>query len=82
LIIPLLISSFQRSEELANAMEARGYDPDKKRTKYRKLHFSYRDLIGFIAVGLFFGFTLTLFIINGNNEIDLIKIIFNVDAGF
>ena len=82
LIIPLLISSFQRSEELANAMEARGYDPDKKRTKYRKLHFSYRDLIGFIAVGLFFGFTLALFIINGNNEIDLIKIIFNVDAGF
>lgn len=82
LIIPLLISSFQRSEELANAMEARGYDPDKKRTKYRKLHFSYRDLIGFIAVGLSFGFTLTLFIINRNNEIDLIKIIFNVDAGF
>lgn len=82
LIIPLLISSFQRSEELANAMEARGYDPDKKRTKYRKLHFSYRDLIGFIVVGLFFGFTLALFIINRNNEIDLIKIIFNVDAGF
>lgn len=82
LIIPLLISSFQRSEELANAMEARGYDPDKKRTKYRKLHFSYRDLIGFIAVGLFLGFTLTLFIINRNNEIDLIKLIFNVDAGF
>lgn len=37
LIIPLFASSFMRSEELANAMECRGYDPRAKRTRYRKL---------------------------------------------
>ena len=40
LIIPLFISSFQRSEELADSMEARGYDPKAKRTRYRVLRFS------------------------------------------
>jgi len=48
LIIPLFISSFQRSEELADSMEARGYDPKAKRTRYRVLKFSLADLIGFI----------------------------------
>lgn len=48
LIIPLFISSFQRSEELADSMEARGYDPKAKRTRYRILKFSWSDLIGFI----------------------------------
>ncbi len=48
LIIPLFISSFQRSEELANAMEARGYNPSGKRTRYRKLNFHLCDLIATI----------------------------------
>ena len=48
LIIPLFISSFQRSEELADSMEARGYDPKAKRTRYRVLRFSGADLCGFI----------------------------------
>ena len=48
LIIPLFISSFQRSEELADSMEARGYDPKAKRTRYRVLRFSLGDLVGFI----------------------------------
>jgi energy-coupling factor transport system permease protein len=43
LIIPLFISSFQRSEELANAMEARGYDPSGVRTRYRILSMKKRD---------------------------------------
>jgi len=47
LIIPLFISSFQRSEELADSMEARGYDPKGKRTRYRILRFSFGDFIGF-----------------------------------
>lgn len=45
LLIPLLISSFQRSEELSDAMEARGYNPSAKRTRYRLLKFSSIDLI-------------------------------------
>ena len=43
LIIPLFVSSFLRSEELANAMECRCYDPRGKRTRYRSLHFRFVD---------------------------------------
>lgn len=50
LIIPLFVSSFERSEELANAMEARGYNPSGKRTRYRVLKFSRLDVIGFIIL--------------------------------
>lgn len=67
LIVPLFISAFQRSEELADAMEARGYDPKAKRTHYRKLRFHVRDIFAFILCGAilsgtiivsYFGFTL------------------------
>ena len=52
LLIPLLISSFQRSEELSDAMEARGYNPSAKRTRYRTLKFTKIDLISFILSGI------------------------------
>lgn len=48
LIIPLFVSSFQRSEELADSMEARGYDPKQKRTRYRILRFKMIDIFSFI----------------------------------
>ena len=47
LIIPLFISAFQRSEELADSMEARGYDPSAQRTRYRILKFHWKDLFSF-----------------------------------
>lgn len=50
LIIPLFVSSFLRSEELANAMECRGYDPRLKRTRYRVFAFHVRDIIGLLLV--------------------------------
>jgi energy-coupling factor transport system permease protein len=50
LIIPLFVSSFQRSEELADSMEARGYDPKAKRTRYRVLKFTLVDLSSIILV--------------------------------
>jgi energy-coupling factor transport system permease protein len=53
LIIPLFVSSFIRSEELANAMECRCYDPRAERTKYRKLKFHFRDAIAFIVAAGF-----------------------------
>lgn len=37
LIVPLFVSAFDRAEQLANAMEARGYDPSRKRTRYKVL---------------------------------------------
>ena len=49
LLIPLLISSFQRSEELSDAMEARGYNPSAKRTRYRVLKFKISELISSIV---------------------------------
>ena len=38
LIIPLLVSSFQKEEDLAYAMDSRGYDPQGKRTRFRQYH--------------------------------------------
>ncbi len=43
LIVPLFASSFLRSEELAYAMEARGYDPKAKRSRYRKSKWRWAD---------------------------------------
>lgn len=43
LIVPLFVSAFQRAEDLANAMEARGYAPGQKRTRYKQLQFHFRD---------------------------------------
>lgn len=58
LIIPLFISSFQRSEDLANAMEARGYNPSGKRTRYRLLKWANHDTGALIIVLLIAGITL------------------------
>ncbi len=45
ILIPLLISAFRRAEELGDAMDARCYAGSKKRTKYKKLAFGWRDVI-------------------------------------
>ena len=51
LLIPLIVSSFKRAEELATAMECRCYRGDKNRTKLVKLQMKARDYIGiFITV--------------------------------
>ena len=50
-LIPLLISSFRRADELADAMDARCYAGSKKRTRFKKMRLTYRDLIGVILLG-------------------------------
>ena len=45
LIVPLFVSAFQRAEDLANAMEARGYAPGQRRTRYKQLKFCFRDVV-------------------------------------
>lgn len=52
LLIPLFVSSFNRAEELATAMEARGYKGGEGRTKYRQLSWETRDTMVMIAFGL------------------------------
>ena len=48
ILIPLLISAFRRADELGDAMDARCYAGSKTRTKYKKLRFGWRDLLGFL----------------------------------
>ncbi|MGX7124849.1 energy-coupling factor transporter transmembrane component T family protein [Enterococcus viikkiensis] len=45
LLIPLFVSSFNRAEDLATAMEARGYRGGEGRSKYRKLKWANRDTL-------------------------------------
>ena len=49
-LIPLLVSAFRRAEDLGDAMDARCYSGAKGRTKYKKLTFTWRDLIGILLV--------------------------------
>lgn len=44
-LIPLFISAFRRAEDLATAMEARGYRGGEGRTKLRELRYTWRDLV-------------------------------------
>ena len=79
LIIPLFVSALERSEELANAMIVRGYDPRAKRTRYRLLRFTWRDAIAFILItGLFAGIIVLFVLDTKENPLDLINIIFHV----
>jgi energy-coupling factor transport system permease protein len=52
LLIPLFIGSFKRAEELAIAMEARGYRGGEGRTKYRLLKWSLLDTSMILLLGL------------------------------
>ncbi|WP_080147304.1 energy-coupling factor transporter transmembrane component T family protein [Marinilactibacillus piezotolerans] len=49
LLIPLFVSSFNRAEELATAMEARGYKGGEGRSKYRQLSWETKDTVTIIA---------------------------------
>jgi energy-coupling factor transport system permease protein len=77
------VSAIQRSEELSDAMEARGYNPREKRTRYRKLTFSWRDIVALLFGLAVFGGILYLFIYDHNvEEIDLFMQIFGINVGF
>ena len=65
LIVPLFVSALQRAEDLANAMEARGYAPGQPRTRYKVLKMAFRDyclmgcsgllMVAMIALSLIYG---------------------------
>ena len=83
LIIPLFVSAINRSEELSNAMEARGYDPYAKRSRYRILKFHWKDLFALILVLAIFGGVLTLVIYDKNvSQVDFIFWIFGAKPLF
>lgn len=45
LLVPLFVSAFKRAEDLAVAMEVRGYRGGEGRTRYRQLMWGWRDTI-------------------------------------
>lgn len=60
LLVPLFVSAFKRAEELAMAMEARGYQGGEGRTKLRELKYHMKDFVVFI---IFLVVVVTLFIV-------------------
>jgi energy-coupling factor transport system permease protein len=60
LLIPLFVSSFKRAEELAIAMEARGYRGGEGRTKYRQLSWKMVDSLQILLLA---GLTALLFLL-------------------
>src|SRR5699024_12694732 len=48
--IPLFMSAFKRAEEMAIAMEVRGYQGEAGRTHYRLLKWQRRDTISIILL--------------------------------
>ncbi len=56
LLIPMFVISFKRAEDLANAMEVRGYIVGAKRTKLDELKLRWRDyLCTFISLAILAG---------------------------
>ena len=51
-LVPLTIGAFRRADELAEAMESRGYRGDEGRTRYRELRFRARDALVLCAAAL------------------------------
>lgn len=66
LIIPLFISSIQRSSELADTMEVRGYDPDAKRTRYRVMKIRFVDILVVFLLLAFLAGIILLMVFNIN----------------
>ncbi|WP_407690424.1 energy-coupling factor transporter transmembrane component T family protein [Salipaludibacillus neizhouensis] len=60
ILVPLFIQSFKRAEDLATAMEARGYNGSKGRTKFRRLQWKRNDTIA-IGVLLIFALITVIF---------------------
>ena len=55
LLVPLFVSAFRRADELAIAMEARGYRGGQGRTKFRELRFGRSDAVALSVAVAFTG---------------------------
>lgn len=64
-MVPLFVASFRRADELATAMEARGYRGGQGRTKMRELAFTVLDGGAFVVLVLFAGGLIALRITGG-----------------
>lgn len=62
-LVPLLVSSFRRADELAYAMDSRCYRGAKGRTRMKVMKLSFRDFAGFFVLAVVF-FVALMFIYN------------------
>lgn len=51
-LVPLTVGAFRRADELAEAMESRGYRGGDGRTRYRELRFRAKDALAFAVTAL------------------------------
>ena len=58
LLVPMFVISFKRADDLSNAMEARGYVIDGKRTRIDELKFKALDIISLVLISIFLGLTI------------------------
>ncbi len=75
LIVPLFMSSFIKASDLADTMEARGYDPKSKRTRYRMLSWRWVDTLWLIVIAIFLGLIIAQCVIGTNYMLLLLNII-------
>lgn len=61
ILIPLFVNAFRRADDLAVAMEARGYRGGEGRTKYRILKFTKNDHLAIIFVLIYVFLTAVFF---------------------
>ncbi len=52
ILVPLTVGAFRSADELAEAMESRGYSGGEGRTRYRELRFRARDALALVVAAL------------------------------
>lgn len=55
LLVPMFVISYKKAEDLAFAMEARGYIPGRERTKLEVLKYKISDYLSYLFIILFLG---------------------------
>ena len=53
LLVPMFVISYKKAEDLAYAMEARGYIPGRERTKLEQLNYKISDYLSYIFIIIF-----------------------------
>ncbi|MBO7079343.1 MAG: energy-coupling factor transporter transmembrane protein EcfT [Bacilli bacterium] len=60
LLVPMFVTSYKKAEDLANAMEARGYIPGDERTRIYELKYHLADILVYIFLLAFFSAIIVL----------------------
>lgn len=60
LLVPLFVSAFKRAEDLATAMEVRGYRGGEGRTRYRQLKWDSKDTLAILLLVVMTALLITL----------------------